>query len=125
MNLRRLPTSRLQSTHSLAGKTGMDLKNPSLISLKGILFGMILVIAATYIIVCTRDWLIAAMLTLVIWSAARGYYFMFYVIERYVDPSYRFAGILDFLRYALRSRNGVRHGAAVQKPTQLGESHDA
>jgi type IV secretory pathway TrbD component len=80
----------------------MDLKNPRLIYLKGFLFGAILLMACAVIIMLTRDWLIAAMLALIIWSSARGYYFMFYVIEKYVDPSYRFAGILDFLKYLAR-----------------------
>jgi hypothetical protein len=26
------------------------------------------------------------------------------VIEHYVDPGYRFAGLIDFLRYAMRQR---------------------
>lgn len=42
------------------------------------------------------------------WSAARLYYFMFYVIERYVDEDYRFSGLFDFARYLLR---GPRPGA--------------
>jgi hypothetical protein len=29
---------------------------------------------------------------------------MFYVIERYVDSSYRFAGITSFVRYLLRKK---------------------
>jgi hypothetical protein len=80
----------------------MDLKNPRLIYLKGFLFAAILATAAAIILILTRDWLIAAMLGLVVWSSARVYYFMFYVIEKYVDPGYRFAGILDFLRYVAR-----------------------
>jgi hypothetical protein len=30
------------------------------------------------------------------------YYFMFYVIEKYVDPKYKFAGIYSFLKYIVR-----------------------
>ncbi len=31
---------------------------------------------------------------------------MFYVIEHYVDPEYKFAGVFDFVKYAWgRSRN--------------------
>jgi len=32
------------------------------------------------------------------------YYFAFYVIEKYVDPTYRFAGLWSFLRYAMSRR---------------------
>ena len=41
------------------------------------------------------------LLAIVVWAFCRAYYFAFYVIEKYVDPSYRFAGIIDFVRYAI------------------------
>lgn len=87
----------------------MDLKDPRLIWLKGVLFGVILLVSAGLIAWTTRDWLIALLLGLVIWSSARGYYCMFYVIEKYVDPSYRFSGIFDFLKYLAR-RSERRRG---------------
>jgi len=34
-----------------------------------------------------------------IWSFCRVYYFAFYVIERYIDPSFRFSGLISALRY--------------------------
>ena len=49
-------------------------------------------------------WRTAALLALVIWGSARVYYFLFYVIERYIDPSYRFSGIGSALRYLMRRR---------------------
>lgn len=79
----------------------MDLKNPRLIWLKGVLFGVMLLIAGGAIVLLTRDWLIAGLVAVVAWSAARGYYFMFYVIEKYVDSTYRFAGVWDFTMYAI------------------------
>jgi len=83
----------------------VDLKDPRLIYLKGFLFAVILGVAAAAIVLRTMDWTVALLLALVIWSAARLYYFMFYVIEKYVDGSYRFAGIFDFLKYLLRRRS--------------------
>jgi hypothetical protein len=51
------------------------------------------------------------LLFLVVWASARLYYFMFYVIERYIDPSYRFTGIGSALRYMLvRSANRMPPG---------------
>jgi hypothetical protein len=35
----------------------------------------------------------ALLLVLVIWSFCRAYYFSFYVLERYVDPGFKFAGL--------------------------------
>ncbi len=37
---------------------------------------------------------------------APAYYFAFYVIEHYVDPGYRFAGLWSFVRYVLRKCGG-------------------
>jgi hypothetical protein len=41
----------------------------------------------------------ALLLGITVWAFCRAYYFAFYVIERYVDPGYRFAGLLSLLRY--------------------------
>jgi hypothetical protein len=77
--------------------------NPSLLYLKGALFLVLGAIAATLL------WLqqprISTFLLLVIlgWSAARAYYFAFYVIERYVDPRFRYSGLLSLLSYLIRS----------------------
>ncbi|WP_339734560.1 hypothetical protein [uncultured Gimesia sp.] len=79
--------------------TMADLKSKRLIYLKGFLFLVILLFALGLIVFETRSWQITVLLLLVVWSSARLYYFMFYVIEKYVDPGYRFAGIGSFLRY--------------------------
>ncbi len=81
-----------------------DLKSRQLIYLKGFLFLMILLFAAGLILFETRSWQIAILLLLVVWSSARLYYFMFYVIEKYVDPEYKFAGIGSFLQYLFSNR---------------------
>ena len=81
-----------------------DLKSRQLIYLKGFLFLIILLIAAGLILFETRSWQIAIMLLLVVWSSARLYYFMFYVIEKYVDSEYKFAGIGSFLQYLFSNR---------------------
>ncbi len=76
-----------------------DLKSKKLIYLKGFLFLIILLFSMGLIIFETRSWQITVLLVLVVWTSARLYYFMFYVIEKYVDPGYRFAGMVSFLRY--------------------------
>jgi len=46
-----------------------------------------------------------------VWAFCRLYYFMFYVIEHYVDPGYRFAGLWSFVVWAcrrVRRRDSVR-----------------
>jgi len=76
-----------------------DLKNPFWIYLKGILFLAILIISAALILIDCFSWKLLILLYLVVWSAARFYYFLFYVIEKYMDPTYKFSGILSFILY--------------------------
>jgi hypothetical protein len=47
----------------------------------------------------------ALLLAIVIWSFCRFYYFAFYVLERYVDPSYRFSGLWSLGVYLARRRS--------------------
>ncbi len=46
----------------------------------------------------------AILLALLVWAACRFYYFIFYVLERYVDPSLRYAGIIALVRAILAKR---------------------
>jgi hypothetical protein len=48
------------------------------------------------------DWRLAALMAIAIWAFCRAYYFAFYVIEHYVDPSFKFAGLEAFVRYLWR-----------------------
>ena len=54
--------------------------------------------------------LIALLLAVAVWCFARFYYFAFYVIEHYVDPGYKFAGLWSFVRYLVRRRKGLPPG---------------
>ena len=45
------------------------------------------------------------LLVLCVWAFCRLYYFAFYVIEKYIDPAFRFSGVLDALRYLLKSKH--------------------
>ena len=76
-----------------------DLVDPSLIKIKAILF-LALGIFSAVLLVSERPTLkIALLLVVTVWSFCRLYYFAFYVIEKYLDPSYRFSGMLSCLRY--------------------------
>jgi len=48
----------------------------------------------------------AVLLALLAWAACRFYYFIFYVLERYVDSSLRYAGIIALVRAILAKRQG-------------------
>lgn len=38
------------------------------------------------------------LLALAVWGFCRAYDFAFYVIEHYIDPGYRYAGLWHFVR---------------------------
>jgi hypothetical protein len=48
---------------------------------------------------------VAVLMVVAVWSFCRFYYFAFYVIEHYVDPDYRFSGLLSFARYLFRKHS--------------------
>ncbi len=81
-----------------------DIKNVKLLWAKGFLFLLIGMIAGALLLLETRSVTVAVLLTLVVWGFCRAYYFAFYVIEHYADPSYRFSGLISFVRYACRQR---------------------
>ncbi|HTU26676.1 MAG TPA: hypothetical protein VMF30_14810 [Pirellulales bacterium] len=81
-----------------------DLTSPFWIKLKGLLFLLIGIVAAGLVIAENPTWKTAGLLMLAIWSFCRFYYFAFYVIEKYVDPTYKFAGLTSLVRYLLRGQ---------------------
>jgi len=76
-----------------------DLKSKKLIYLKGFLFVFGGIMASLIILLEHPSWKVAAMLALAVWCFCRAYYFAFYVIEHYVDSSYKFAGLGSFVKY--------------------------
>jgi hypothetical protein len=79
-----------------------DLTNPRVIFVKGFLFLGLGVLAAVLLLLEAANVKVAVLLVIAVWAFCRFYYFAFYVIEHYVDPSYRFAGLWSFFRYATR-----------------------
>lgn len=83
-----------------------DLKDARLIYAKGFLFLAGAALASTLLIAEHRSWRTALLLGTAVWCACRFYYFAFYVIERYVDATYRFSGLLGFAGYLFRKASG-------------------
>lgn len=81
-----------------------DLKNPTIILAKGLLFLVTGSLATALLLLDHPSLKVLALLLLTVWCFCRFYYFAFYVIEHYVDNTYRYTGLLDFARYLLRSR---------------------
>ena len=79
-----------------------DLKNAKLIYLKALLFLVIGLLSAVLLLLEHPSLRVALLMAIAIWAFCRLYYFMFYVVEHYVDPSYRFAGLWSFVVWAGR-----------------------
>ena len=81
-----------------------DLKNPRLIYAKGFLFLLMGALCAALLIAERPTLRTTLLLACAVWSFARFYYFAFYVIDRYVDPSFKFAGLGSFALHLFRKK---------------------
>ena len=81
-----------------------DLKNPTLICAKGFLFLLLGALCAALLVVERPALRETLLLAGAVWGFCRFYYFAFYVIEHYVDPGYKFAGLASFLLYLVRRK---------------------
>lgn len=81
-----------------------DLTHANWIKAKGILFLVTALLAVALLLAECPTWKAVVLQVLAIWCFCRLYYFAFYVIERYVDASYRFSGLGSLLAYLLRRR---------------------
>ena len=92
-----------------------DITNPKLLYTKGLLFLVLGLFASALLIVDNPTWQTALLLVIALWSFCRLYYFMFYVIEHYVDPGYKFAGLGSFAMYLLRGQRPARTSETVKQ----------
>ena len=72
--------------------------------LKGLLLLLIGGVSAALLYLESPGLKTAALLLLTIWGFSRAYYFAFYVISKYVDPSYRFSGLFSFGAYCWKRK---------------------
>jgi len=82
-----------------------DLKSPRIIILKGFLFLFLGCVSAVLLVAEHPTLKVIVLLGLTVWAFCRFYYFAFYVIQHYVDPTYRFSGLISFLRYLAHQRS--------------------
>jgi hypothetical protein len=86
-----------------------DIRSPRLLYFKGALFLLLGLMSAGLLIAEHPSWKFAALLTLAIWSFARAYYFVFYVIQHYIDPEFKFSGLWAFAQYLFRRRTAEKN----------------
>ena len=76
-----------------------DIKSKRVIVVKGFLFILISALSAiTIVCYCPRIEVII-LVFLLMWASARSYYFVFYVLEKYVDPKMKYTGIVDLVKH--------------------------
>jgi hypothetical protein len=80
-----------------------DLTNPAWIKAKGLLFLLLGLLSAVLLFFERPTLRVVVLLAIAVWSFCRFYYFAFYVLQRYVDPTYRFSGLLSLVRYLVRN----------------------
>jgi hypothetical protein len=81
-----------------------DLTDPRWIKFKGLLFLLVGLLSGALLLVESPTLRTAVLLLITVWCFCRLYYFAFYVIERYVDPRYKFSGLCSFVKYWLGRR---------------------
>ena len=70
-----------------------DLTSKPLIVAKGLLFLGLAAATAALSLLEAPSLRMALVLTGLVWSSCRFYYFLFYVLHSYVDPDLRYAGL--------------------------------
>lgn len=81
-----------------------DLNSKRLIVMKGWVFLLAGILAGGLLLFENLSWRNGLLLTACVWCFCRFYYFMFYVIEHYVDSEFKYTGLWDFVKYSLRKK---------------------
>lgn len=76
-----------------------DIQSPRLLLIKALLFIVAGLLASAALLLDHFSWTNLFLLTTAIFSFSRFYYFCFYVIEHYIDPTYKFAGLSSVITY--------------------------
>jgi len=87
-----------------------DLQDPRAIWIKGVLFGLIALVGCGLLWLDSPTSRTAVLLILTLWASCRAYYFAFYVLEHYVDPRFRYSGLMSLAKHLVRRRNRNNRG---------------
>jgi hypothetical protein len=82
-----------------------DLSSKPVIVAKGFLFLALALITAALLALEMPSLRVAVLLIVLVWSSCRFYYFLFYVLQHYVDPRLRYAGLLAMFNQMRRERS--------------------
>ncbi len=86
-----------------------DLTSSKAIHVKGVLFVVLGLLSAALLLAMIPTWRAVALLAICVWAFCRFYYYLFYVLERYLGRKQRFAGVWDAIRFLISEpRTGDR-----------------
>ena len=97
-----------------------DLKSAKWMVVKAVLLVLVGLLAGGILVMQMPGWRTVVLLAVAVWGFARAYYFAFYVIEKYIDPGFRFAGLMSVALYyqwhagAPCGRNGRHAGIELR-----------
>jgi hypothetical protein len=83
-----------------------NLTNPTWIITKGFLFLFLGLLSGGLIFLEHPALKTFVLLAIAVWSFCRFYYFGFYVLGRYVDPNYKFSGLISMVEYVASRGKG-------------------
>jgi len=78
-----------------------DIKKVWLLYTKGFFLFLTGFISSLLLVLLNFNFKTIVLLFLAIWGFCRAYYFAFYVIQHYVDPNYKFSGLIEFAKYSI------------------------
>jgi hypothetical protein len=79
-----------------------EIASPRWLYAKAAMFLVAGTLAAAMLIARSPSVATALLVAICVWSFARLYYFLFYVVERYVDPAMRYSGLMAMLGRIVR-----------------------
>lgn len=102
----------------------MDITNPTLLKLKGLLFLLLGLMSGGCLLALFPEWQTLLLLVICVWSFCRFYYFAFYVLEHYADPTFRYAGMLDLLKYLWHHKQSQPEAKILSSETDRHDRKD-
>jgi hypothetical protein len=82
-----------------------ELSSKRWIVAKGVMFLALAAMAATLLFLEAPSFRVTLLIALLAWASCRFYYFLFYVLQHYVDPELRYAGLIALLGQVSRTRS--------------------
>jgi hypothetical protein len=85
-----------------------DIKSKRLLHMKGLLFLLLGLLAAGLLLFQSQNFRTLLLLLITIWAFCRFYYYLFYVLEKYIGRDQKYAGVLDALTFIVKSSQTKR-----------------